>query len=275
MRLFTTLAIVVALTGCGAGSSPTPSRPGPAPDALSVAVPVTPERVRRFPGPGTVELRTAGGRATWYALVVSQPPERVRDVCLAIGIRQQDPVEADRSCDVSTGRGVISFVEVLGIPDRYGPSPTVVSGVAAADVRSVRLEGPGGTRRLPLSAHRAFMAVYPATAHGKVRLVAQRDRGDTVRSFDLPLSRRAERAPQHRHRRPGAVFNDEIGEPILASNYTQIVRRFGPPVAVRTEHGLRCTYYEVVGSPHDGWQFCFAANGRMTSANGAQPPPSG
>jgi hypothetical protein len=46
------------------------------------------------------------------------------------------------------------------------------------------------------------------------------------------------------------------------------LHRFGAPVAVRTEQGRRCAYYEVVGRPRDAWRFCFAPGGHMLSAGG-------
>jgi hypothetical protein len=67
---------------------------------------------------------------------------------------------------------------------------------------------------------------------------------------------------------PGAVFDDEIGESIVALSYDEVVRRFGAPAAVRTEEGRRCAFYEVVGRARRGWRFCFAADGRMLGAGG-------
>jgi hypothetical protein len=269
-----------AVVGClGCGDDPTPERPpaaGPA-AVVSVARPVSPEPVK-FPRPGAIELRARGvhqrGGAAWFAVVVSPPANRARDACLGIGLQQSDLYEADDVCDVMLPDGVVSFVEKSGIPDRYGPAPTIVSGVAAPAVSEVRIEGPGGTRRLPLSRHRAFMAVYAWDARGRVRLVAERrGAGPVVRTFRLPLSARDERTPSHQHRRRGAVFNDEVGEAIVGSSYAQVVERFGPPAVIRRERARRCAYYEVVGSPHDGWRFCFGASGRMVDANGGKPPP--
>jgi hypothetical protein len=114
-------------------------------------------------------------------------------------------------------------------------------------------------RRLPLSAHRGFLAVFP---HAGARLVSELNDG---RQVNVRLSR----SRPHRHRREGAVFNDEVGESVLTLNRRQVVRRFGRPAAVRGS----CTYYEMVGDRHDGWEFCFKPDGRMTSAAGGHPPP--
>ena len=60
--------------------------------------------------------------------------------------------------------------------------------------------------------------------------------GSRTRSFSL--KRPTNLFPGHPHRRPGAVFGDEVGEPILRRSYADVVRRFGPPAAIR-EHGQR------------------------------------
>jgi hypothetical protein len=95
-----------------------------------------------------------------------------------------------------------------------------------------------------------------------------------VRSFELPLPK-SSGEPVHVNRRPGAVFNDEIGKDVTGLSYRQVVRRFGAPAVVRREHGQRCVYYELVGFADDGWQFCFARGGRMLGAKGGSPPPPG
>lgn len=191
-----------------------------------------------------------------------------RDVCVATGVVAEGPAEANTSCGVSVRGAATSFIDVAGVGGR---SHAVISGRAGKDVHTVRLEGPGGRRRLPLSAHRAFLAVYAAGVRGRARLVSEgRDRR-SVRSLALPVSPRLERHP---HRRRGAVFNDEeIGPEITSRSLRQIVRRFGPPAVARRERGLHCAYYELVGFPKDGWRFCFARGGRMTHASGNSPPP--
>jgi hypothetical protein len=265
------LVAAVLATGCDSSSEPEPP-PHKAAAIVSVGRPITPRFVSVV-GPGWVELRAdgpaAGGRPRWRAVVMRPPPGRPRDTCVTAGLAAQDLAEADTTCDVSApGAGAVSFLEVPGIPDRFGRSPTLISGVAPPDVRAVRLEGLGGTHELPLSAHRGFVAVYAPGARGEVRLVSQLTDREVVRTFKLPVPERVLLHAHHEHRRPGAVFNDEIGEPITLLSYRQVVHRFGPPAVVRREHGLRCAYYEVVGYANDGWQFCFRRDGQMDGAMG-------
>src|SRR4051794_38866329 len=117
------------------------------------------------------------------------PPGRPRDTCVTAGLVAQDLAEADTSCDVSApGAGAVSFIEEPGIPDRFGRAPTLITGVAPRDVQAVQVEGVGGTHTLPLSAHRAFVAVYAPDARGKIRLVSQLANGrKVVRSFTFPV----------------------------------------------------------------------------------------
>ena len=94
-------------------------------------------------------------------------------------------------------------------------------------------------------------------------------RATVTRSFTLPLPPRwSLRRSRHPVRRAGAVFDDEVGENVVALTRDQVVRRFGAPAAERTEHGRRCAYYEVVGQARRGWRFCFARDGRMRGASG-------
>jgi hypothetical protein len=75
-------------------------------------------------------------------------------------------------------------------------------------------------------------------------------------------------------RRPGAVFNGEVGENIVSQSYRQIVNRFGTPLKTFAGTGGElCAYYDVVGSA-TGWVFCFK-HGAMVSADGSQTPPAG
>jgi hypothetical protein len=259
------------LASCGTSAQPRPPA-ARAHGPLSVGRPIAPRRVT-VPGTGTVELRapspTRGGRPAWLAIVLSTPGADPRDVCIATGLAGRSLGEANTYCAVRALRAAASFVAREGIPDRYGAAPTLVSGVAPPSVRAVRLTGAGGTRTLPLSTHRAFLAVYAPSVRGRVRIVSVGRDGPVTTSFVLPLPARwSLRRSRHPHRRPGAVFDDEVGENILLRSYDEIVRRFGAPVAVRTEQGRRCAYYEVVGRPRDGRRFCFAADGRMLSAGG-------
>jgi hypothetical protein len=265
-------AAVAAMPLASCGASIEPRRPAArTPSPVSIGRPIAPRRVT-VPGPGTVELRalspTGNGRPTWLAIVLSTPGADPRDVCVATGLAQRSLDEANTYCAVRAPAAA-TFVARDGIPDRYGPAPTVVSGVAPPGVRAVRLTGAGGTRPLPLSAHRAFLAVFAPSVRGRVRIVSVGRAGVATRSFVLPLpSRWSLRRSRHPHRRPEAVFDDEIGESIVALSYDEVVRRFGAPAAVRTEEGRRCAFYEVVGRARRGWRFCFAADGRMLGAAG-------
>jgi hypothetical protein len=138
-------------------------------------------------------------------------------------------------------------------------APAVVAGIAPPGIARVRVDGPGGSRLLPLSRHRAFMAVYAVGTRGTVSVAAD---GRTVDTFVLGT-----RIRLPRHRRHGAVFSDEVGEPILKRSYAQILRRFGPPAARGRHRGHRCLRYEVVGEGPGGWWFCFRGDGRMVSAS--------
>jgi hypothetical protein len=277
MRVSLLVACVFA-AGCGSDSEPKPSPPHKTAGLVSVGRPITPRFTREI-GPGWDELRAespaAGGRPVWRVVAMRQPPGRPRDFCVTHGLAAQDIAEADTECDLSAPRspGAVSFVSVPGIPDRFGRSPTLISGVAPPGVRTVRVEGVGGSHTLPFSAHRAFVAVYAPRVHGKVRLVSERSDGDIVRSFQLPVPERVYLSSHHQYRRPGAVFGDEIGEPVATLSYPQLVRRFGPPAVIRPEHGQRCAYYEVVGDANDGWQFCVLRNGQLSAA-GNMPPPA-
>lgn len=217
------------------------------------------------PVSGTIELRASGG---WFAARLDPPPGRPRDACVLVGVREDRPLEANTFCDVLGRRSATSMIHPL-------VAGAVLVGVAPREVRAVRLVGPGGTRTLPLSPRRTFLVVFRPMVEGRIRIVSELQHGATVRSFSLPLPRRWSLRLHHRGRRAGAVFNDEIGEAVMRLTYAQVVDRFGPPAAVRNERGERCAYYELVGFVNDGWQFCFTASQRMTSAAGGHPPPAG
>src|SRR3954452_24653838 len=184
------LVAAVLVVGCGGDSAPDPSPPPGEAAIVSVGHPVAPRRVSVL-GPGWVEMRAGspapGGRPAGRGVAMRAPPGRPRDTCLTVRLAAQDLGEDDTTCDVSVrGAGAVSFVDVPGIPDRFGRPPTLISGVAPPDVRAVRVEGVGGTHSLPLSAHRAFIAVYAPGARGAVRLVSQLGDRSVVRSFRLP-----------------------------------------------------------------------------------------
>jgi hypothetical protein len=256
--LWCLLALVVL--GCDQSQQEPPRRSTA--DRVWVGQPVPPVRIRE-PASGTIEVRAPDG---WFAAPLDRPPGRSRDACVLVGQRDEGLLEADTLCDVLVRDSAASLLQPL-------VSGAVLTGVAPPGVRAVRLVGPDGTQTLPLSPRRAFLAVFRPTARGRVRLVSEHGRGATTRSFSLPLPRRWSLRAHHRHRRPGEVFHDEIGEPIMQLSYAQLVDRFGPPAVIRREQGLRCAYYELVGFAGDGWQFCFRASGRMESAAGGRPPP--
>jgi hypothetical protein len=253
--------LLLLAAGCEESRSERQASGPEAPAAVSVGQPVPPVEIRK-PARGTIELRAPGG---WFAARLDPPPGRPRDACVLVGEREKGLLEADTICDVLVRDSAASMIRPL-------VAGAVLTGVAPRGVRAVRVAGPGRTRTLPLSAGRAFLAVFRPTASGRVRVVSELERGATVRSFSLPLSRRWSLRLHDRHRRRGAVFNDEIGEQIMQLSYTEVVDRFGPPARIRRERGERCAYYEVVGFAEDGWRFCFSATGRMTSAAGGSPP---
>jgi hypothetical protein len=265
LLLVPALAVVFALSSCGQEPQQAVGdetlRGG---KLVSVGQPIRPEAVDE-PTAGTRELRAPG----FDAIVVSQPPDRRRDACVMSIEAGGDLLEADAECDVLARGTVAAFIAKPA-------GSTAIFGMAGPGVRVVTVDGPGGRHRLPLSAHRAFMVVYDASAHGRVRLTWRAGQQARRRTFRVPPSARTLQRPQHRRRRPGAVFNDEIGKPILDLSRRQVVRRYGRPVATRRRGRRTCTYYEVVGYPNDNWEFCFNRTGRMVSAGGNQPiPPRG
>ncbi|HEY0631114.1 MAG TPA: hypothetical protein VGC98_03585 [Thermoleophilaceae bacterium] len=68
---------------------------------------------------------------------------------------------------------------------------------------------------------------------------------------------------RHKHRPPGYIYNDEIGENVLTAPYSRIIQLFGPPAS---RHG-NCILYRIVGRPKDMWHFCFKGQ-KMIGASG-------
>jgi hypothetical protein len=68
---------------------------------------------------------------------------------------------------------------------------------------------------------------------------------------------------RHKHRPPGYIYNDEIGENVLTAPYRRIIQLFGPPASRRGN----CIRYRIVGRPKDMWTFCFKGQ-KMVSATG-------
>ena len=246
---------VCAVVACGCGEAKQKVLAAPADPLVSVGRPVPSQRVT-IPRDGTIELVGAGLR------LVSLRSPNPRDLCVATVRVGQHLGEYNESCGVSVPGTSYSAV-----------SQNVLVGVAGPGVVRVVLHRSGGHRTtLPLSRHRAFMAVLKLP-RGRIWVISESRAGQVSTSrFSLPVR---SLAPHHPVRRRGAVFNDEIGENILLLSYAQLVRRFGPPARVRPEGAERCAYYEVVGQ-RDGWRFCFDASAKMTGASGNNRiPPRG
>lgn len=183
---------VLAGGGCGgargrrAAVPPTTGVPG----ILSVGVPVRPRTV--WPLRGTLEVAASpvvgGPRSPGFRLLLlhaagSDP----RDACAATAAVGIDSGDADGHCTIRVAGQLSDFTYTPGVPDRSGRAPTVVAGVSGAGVSRVELDGPGGLRTLPLSAHRAFLALFADGVRGRVRLIGLRaGGGTTVSRFSLP-----------------------------------------------------------------------------------------
>jgi hypothetical protein len=83
--------------------------------------------------------------------VLRAPGADARDLCVATAAVGNGRGEANSACDVRVPGVAAVFVEQPGIPDRLGPEPTVVAGIAPPDVARVAISGPGGHWTLPLS----------------------------------------------------------------------------------------------------------------------------
>ncbi len=269
---------VVLLAGCGGKTTPTASGTGGGANAHLVAVgePV-PARAIEVGSTGTLELRAPDpGRASGPPLRVTliRPiPREPRDACFGVYAGNESPEDGDVGCQVRGPDPLVSNLGEAAVPGGASPA-TYVLGQVPSKVMRVDLIGLGGTRALPLTSSGVFLARFSSSARGPVRLVADLADGHTfVRAFVLPLSR-AQLEHPHPHRRPGAVFNDEVGESIVGQSYRRIVSRFGPPLkTLNATSGERCTYYDVVGYDN-GWRFCFR-HGVMDSALGNQAAPAG
>lgn len=269
----------IVLAGCSGNTTRTASGTGGAASAQLVGVgePV-PERGVEVGSPGTLQLRAADpGRSAGpplLATLIRPVPREPRDVCFGIYAANESPEDGDVVCQVRGADPLISSVGEAAVPGRAALAAYVL-GQVPRTVTRVELVGPDGTRPLPLSPDRMFLAQFAPSARGQVQLVAELADGHRfARAFALPLSSAQLASSYHPSRRPGAVFNDEVGESIVGRSYRQIVRRFGAPL--ETFHGAsgeRCAYYDVVGY-ENGWVFCFK-HGVMDSALGNQAPPAG
>jgi hypothetical protein len=229
---------------------------------------------------GTVELSAAdptrSSRPSLFVTLIRAIPREPRDVCFGVYAGNENPADGDVGCQVRGADPLVSSVGEAAVPGRVQASfATYVLGQAPSDVRRVELFGPGGVRMLPLSTGRVFLARFALATRGRVRVVATFADGHRfTRSFNLPLSRGRASDRNPRYRRPGAVFNDEVGENIVGQSFRGIVSRFGAPLKTFWGNGgARCAYYDVVGYP-TGWVFCFM-HGVMVSAAGNQTPPAG
>lgn len=227
---------------------------------------------------GTVELQTATAArlptpsvfATLARPVLREP----RDVCFGVYTYNESPEDGDIGCAVWGPDPLATSVGRTSIPSRPYFANYIL-GQAASDVIRVELIGPDGTVGLPLSSHRVFLAVFGPSARGQFDLRAELAGGHRFsRVMTFSLLGHQIRADLPRYRRPGAVFDDEVGESILGHSYRQIVRRFGAPLrTISSNHRERCVYYDVVGYP-TGWKFCFR-HSTLFAASGNQPAPPG
>ncbi len=195
---------------------------------------------------GTLELRAVEAgrsqRSALLATLVRPVALEPRDACFGLYAASQDPVEGDVVCGVRRPDRLVSSLGETVIPGLPGTA-TYVLGQAPADLTQVQLIGPAASHPLPLSEHRVFLAVLSPSARGAVELRAVFADGQSLTStFTLPLTAN-QIAGALRYRRPGAVFNDEVGENILTQSYRRVVSRFGalwPRSAAPTAHAA-CT----------------------------------
>jgi hypothetical protein len=280
-RLGLSLALagaVAAFAACGesqpalrdpATTVPSSIRARLSPGSLTVGQPVQARRVRSIRR-GTVELRalSPGGSAPLRLLFFPYSRRDSRDVCLGTAFEDEDLFEADEYCGVVTDTD--PWVSAFGgYPQfEHDRTPIVIAGFAPPGVASVTLRGPGGSHPLPLSIHRTFLAMYRGRVRGTATLIGKRGDGSTSRQT-LKLPPRP--PPNHPRRRPGAVFNDEIGEDIVGVSRRELQGRFGPPVRVLSGGRRGCVYYELVGDIKSGWEFCIGPDERIASGAGTGP----
>lgn len=182
-------AAVVAMAQTGPPRHPTTSSS----PLVSIGHPITPYRAGK-PKRGWMEMRAAdpaGGprRGVLYHSFRKERRGRVlRHVCNEVGFERElrrYPVRDGGSCmplDPRLPREPLTF--------SYGTGtrlPVTLTGTASADVERVVADGPGGIYELPLSRHRAFLAIYSREAKGKVTLSAHlRDGSTRFHEIELP-----------------------------------------------------------------------------------------
>lgn len=263
------------VSGCGGRAIRQPSRAQTGLNLVTVGKPVPVRRVKDGAETGTLQLQAVGvGRSSHWrvlATLVNPVAREPDDVCFGIYTASEANL-VDALCGVRGPGRLVGVIDGTGL---QGAGSLYLVGQTPPGAVRVELLGLGGSRELPLSAAHMFLAMFAQAARGRVRLRATFSDGrHLTRAFTLPLSTAQTLAFSNRYRRPGAVFNNEIGENILGTPYRQIVKRFGQPLATLSDrHGERCVYYDVVGYS-TGWSFCFK-HGTMTAAGGNQIPPRG
>jgi hypothetical protein len=219
---------------------------------------------------GTLELRAENpvrpSGAHLFAALVNRSRYETPTACFAIYDNGMPRYTGDVDC-VSRGTGPLtgSVGRLASRRRLHGWRAAYVVGQVRPDVTHLEIIGRGWKRSLPISRLRMFLAAFPSTVRGSVRIVVEESDGHTVaRSFKLPAS-----SPGSRR---GTISNGEVGENILDLSYSEVVHNFGPPLQTAAgPSGERCLYYSVVGESR-GWLFCFKG-ARMLSASGNQRPP--
>jgi hypothetical protein len=247
---------------------------------VAVGKPVPGRVVMVLGSAGTIELSAADpGRSrssSLFATLIRAVKREPGDVCFGVYASNESPEDGDVGCQVRGHDPLVSRVGEVPIPGRVrAVLTTYLLGQAPSDVTRVQLIGPSGTQALPLSTHRMFLARFASATRGTVRLVAEFSDGRRfARAFNLPISGLHADGRSRRYRRPGAVFNGEVGENIVSQSYRQLVNRFGNPLRTFAGRSAElCAYYDVVGYS-TGWVFCFK-HGAIVSAAGSQTPPAG
>ena len=200
------VAAVVAMAQTGPPRHPTKSTS----PLVSIGQPISPYRAGK-PKLGWMEMRAtdpAGGPTRgvlFHTFRKERRGELLRHVCNEVGYESQlrrYPVRDGGNCmplDPRLPREPLFW--------SYGTGtrlPVTLTGTASTDVERVVLDGPGGIFELPLSRHRAFLAVYSRKAKGKVTLTAHLRDGST-RFHELELPPTFAQAGSSRAKDPGGL----------------------------------------------------------------------
>lgn len=271
------VVVGAALVLLGRQGHRSPASP-PRDQGIAVGEPV-PARSVQLPSAGTLQLRAAAvaGSPTSavFAMLVRPVAREPDDVCFGV-YATGESAAGNIGCSV---RGPGRLPTVLGEITRPNSGPlaaaTYLVGQAPRGATRVELVTADGARELKLSAAHMFLVVFGNSVRGSVNLrVTAADGQQLSAAFTLPVSPHQMSAFSDRYRRPGAVFNDEIGQSIIGTSEVQIIRRFGRPLAtLSSRDGERCVYYDVVGNA-TGWSLCFK-HGTTVAAGGAQQAPPG